>query len=154
MGRTFNDSRMQHFVATKVGGRMIRVSIIMFSTLLAGCAQWPIPTSDQAGEAVGRSVESVSFGRLLDHEPADTLVTLSSSPWGSNVRVLLHETYAAASGRNCRRLTVEPEGQAYPALTCRVSDKAQEWVPVRLLQIGGRPVLSPDTSLPAWKERR
>lgn len=105
-------------------------------------------------DAESSAEESVSLRQLLHHEPANTLITLSNSPWGANVQVLLHETYAAASGRNCRRLTVEPEGQAYPALVCQHPQKNQEWVPVRLLQIGGRPVLNQTSSLPAWNERK
>ena len=133
---------------------MLRVVILMCATFLVGCAQWSSLTLDKSTKVTeGQAVESVSFSRLLDHEPANTLVTLSNSPWGSNVQVLLHETYAAASGRNCRRLTVEPEGQSYPALACQHPKKDQDWVPVRLLQIGGRPVLSQTSSLPAWNER-
>ena len=134
---------------------MLRVVLLMCATFLAGCAQLSdLMLNKSTRVAEGQTVGSVSFSQLLAHEPTNTLVTLSNSPWGASVQVLLHETYAAASGRNCRRLTVDPEGQSYPALACQHPKKDQDWVPVRLLQIGGRPVLNQSTSLPAWNERR
>lgn len=136
---------------------MIRVLILWCAALLAGCAQWSnLSLGGSAdGETESDAAERVELRELLEREPADTLVSLTNSPWGRNVQVLLHETYAAASGRNCRRLTVEPEGRSYPALVCRHPKNAKDWAPVRLLQVGGRPVLSDDTlSPPAWSARR
>lgn len=130
---------------------MIRVLLLSCATLLTGCAHWPSLPSDGAAEG---ATKPIALRELFEREPANTLVSLTDSPWGANVQVLLHETYAAASGRNCRRLTIEPEGQSYPALACQHPKNTRDWVPVRLLQVGGRPLLSRDTSLPAWTERR
>jgi len=134
---------------------MTRIFTLMCAALLVGCAPWTSLTFPGSGKEDAKldAAGSVSLRQLLDHEPANTLITLADSPWGSNVQVLLHEPYAAASGRNCRRLTIEPEGQSYPALVCQHPQKNQDWAPVRLLQIGGRPVLSQSPSLPAWNER-
>ncbi|WP_295399075.1 DVU3141 family protein [uncultured Thiocystis sp.] len=105
---------------------------------MAGCAGWPsTPFGVNDGTA---SEQIVDFQLLLSREPAETLIWLPKSPWGSDRHVLLHEKYAAASGINCRRLTIDPEGQAFPALACQSSKG--KWGTVRLLQVDGRPVLS------------
>lgn len=134
----------------------MRAFILASTLLLVGCAQWPsLPLGGSAdNDAKNREAEQVTLNKLLTREPANTLVSLTNSPWGPNVQVLLHETYAAASGRNCRRLTIEPEGQSYPALVCQHPKNTRDWVPVRLLQVGGRPLLSRNTSPPAWTESR
>ncbi|MBK1649527.1 DVU3141 family protein [Rhabdochromatium marinum] len=91
------------------------------------------------------------FQRALDTAPAGATRSLSQTPWGPGVMVQFHPPYAAASGRRCRRLTVEPRQQARPALACREDGaspaRAPTWQIVRLLQINGRPVLHHSTSL-------
>lgn len=132
----------------------MRVFILLGATVLTGCAQWPSLALNKTDTATDPA-ESATLSQLLNREPADTLITLSNSPWGANLRIVLHETYAAASGRNCRRLTIEPEGQSRPALVCQAPKNLKEWLPVRLLQIGGRPVLTGDAApLPAWEDRQ
>ncbi|WP_242482456.1 DVU3141 family protein [Thiocystis violacea] len=129
------------------------------SALLAGCANLSMKSDWSSklfsfGQAEEPSVEMVNFQDLLTREPANTLLWLPQSPWGSDIHVLLHEQYAAASGRNCRNLTIDPDGRAAPALACQNPKHNKEWQAVRLLQIDGRPVLG-DSSARAqtWSGR-
>ncbi|WP_139058803.1 DVU3141 family protein [Thiorhodococcus drewsii] len=153
-----NQSLLVHvgLLGTRVLLRSVfaRVSLCFCVALLSGCAHWPPSwTRDLSGGT--NAAETLSFQELLTREPANTLVVLPSSPWGTNIRVLLHETYAAASGRNCRQLTIDPDANATPALACQDPDDPTVWVPVRLLQIGGRPLLSVgDEATPVWSGSR
>lgn len=120
-------------------------SLCVCAALLTGCTTWqvknPFARPVQAKEEVSVPGQSYDLQSLLSREPPDTLVVFSTSPWGSNLSAVLHEEYTAASGRNCRRLTLDPEGQYRPALVCRALGGERRWEPVRLLQIAGRPVI-------------
>ncbi|EIC22573.1 hypothetical protein Thi970DRAFT_02845 [Thiorhodovibrio frisius] len=89
-----------------------------------------------------------TFQRALDTAPAGATRTMPETPWGRAMMVEFHQPYVAASGRRCRRLTLEPGPLARPALVCREPDgaktakQAPSWEAVRLLQIDGRPVLN------------
>lgn len=82
-----------------------------------------------------------TFEQALEQAPAEAVRVLPHTPWGENRSIKLHQAYTAASGRWCRRLTIEPEADARPALVCRSGDDQGPWELVRLLHIAGRPML-------------
>ncbi|WP_181919434.1 DVU3141 family protein [Alkalilimnicola ehrlichii] len=107
----------------------------MFAGLvIAGCAATP----SQVSTASARHALPAAFQTMLDEEPVNSRAELRESPWGPDVSVRLHGLYDAASGRVCRRLTVEADGVRRPALACRSQDGV--WTAVRVLHETGRPV--------------
>ncbi len=109
--------------------------------LLGGCATFPdMSAPNWADPKAQEAPEDASFHSLLSSAPANLEVRLEQSPWGQGILAVLHQPYAAASGRRCRRLTLYPNSQARSVLACLEPNTAQ-WQPVRLLQVNGRAVL-------------
>jgi hypothetical protein len=107
------------------------------AALAAGCVGQPFPawsTESPAPAAAASTVHGV-----LETEPAGSRYRLPQSPWGEGVAVELRDLYTAASGRVCRRVTIDPSGARQPALACRTN--GDEWEAVRVLHDDGRPVL-------------
>lgn len=105
--------------------------------MLTGCAPGAFTRSERSAPAAA----SDALQRALETAPAGGFQTLADSPWGAGVVVQFEAPYAAASGRWCRYLLVEPGTLAKPALACRRSERSSSWELVRLLQVDGRPVL-------------
>ena len=124
------------------------------STILAGCAttmgqRVSAPPPGEPPDALPQSVQPIFERGATGPAP------LESSPWGSDVVVVLGRIYSAASGRECRVFSVlaggeVPEGsrpggrshmgeEARPGLACRRADRA--WAEVRMLHHQGRPVM-------------
>ncbi|MBK5929086.1 hypothetical protein CCR82_00660 [Halochromatium salexigens] len=110
------------------------------ATLLGGCATFTDMSAPNWAEPKALAPEDASFHSLLNSAPATREIRLAESPWGQGILAVLHQPYAAASGRRCRRLTLYPHSQPQPVLTCFDPGTAQ-WQPVRLLQVNGRAVL-------------
>lgn len=151
LGQRVGRCRVRHF-ARWIGVTSIAVGV----ALMGGCAAWPpegfLGHGDPATPGAG---PFPSVQELLSREPAGAVVLLPHSPWGDNIQALLHEEYAAASGRDCRRLTIDPNGAAFPALACRQQSQPRTWVAVRLLQVDGYPILdSAVGKTPTWGGRQ
>jgi hypothetical protein len=113
--------------------------------LFSGCSALPLANHEGRGAAPNDAFPA-AFQSMLADAPAGSLARLDASPWGPGVTVVLHDAYHAASGRICRRVTVQSEGMSRPGLACQRRDGA--WEPVRLLHEGGRPRLSADRARP------
>lgn len=145
---TFHVSRYQHMpdcLSAPAPAQLIaRLSVFAGLTALClsltGCV-WPltlVPDRSDSPDA------DAALQRVLEDGAAGSVHQLSTTPWGADLSLTLHPPYDAASGRWCRRLTLDPldpQGQARPALACRARDGKLRWEPVRVLQINGQPVL-------------
>ena len=109
---------------------------------ISGCAT-SYPESTGAGSTnlanlTGAAALPVDVSSFLDSAAPGSVIAVATSPWGSNVEVVAHERYFAASGRICRELTVSNQ-RDLPSkeLACRTSNdgKAGEgtWVTQRLV---------------------
>ncbi|MEA1052152.1 DVU3141 family protein [Lamprobacter modestohalophilus] len=108
--------------------------------LLGGCATFPDMSAPDWTDPKAQASEDGSFHTLLSSAPANLEVRLEQSPWGQDILAVLHQPYAAASGRRCRRLTLYPDSRPRSVLACLEPNTAQ-WQPVRLLQVNGRAIL-------------
>ncbi|MHC9036399.1 DVU3141 family protein [Cobetia marina] len=109
---------------------------------ITGCAT-SYPESTGTGSAnlanlTGAASLPANVSSFLDSAAPGSVIAVSTSPWGSDVEVVAHERYFAASGRSCRELTVSNQ-RDLPSkeLACRTSNdgKAGEgtWVTQRLV---------------------
>ncbi|MCK8066943.1 DVU3141 family protein [Cobetia sp. 1CM21F] len=109
---------------------------------ISGCAT-TYPESTGAGSTnlanlTGAAALPADVSSFLDSGAPGSVIAVPTSPWGSNVEVVAHERYFAASGRICRELTVSNQ-RDLPSkeLACRTSNdgKAGEgtWVTQRLV---------------------
>lgn len=109
---------------------------------ITGCAT-SYPESTGAGSTnlanlTGAASLPADVSSFLDSAAPGSVIAVPTSPWGSNVEVVAHERYFAASGRICRELTVSNQ-RDLPSkeLACRTSNdgKAGEgtWVTQRLV---------------------
>lgn len=113
----------KHFFTLPV--RVVRPGFIgaLAAALLAGCAQ--NPTANDAQEYVlsrdhAKPIDNATLNGFLEQAPGNGAVTVSSSPWGSNVDIVAEAEYFAASGRQCRELKVITfDQQTQQALVCR-----------------------------------
>lgn len=117
------------------------LALLLVATL-NGCTMFPLQQRSESRDLPpSSSVLPETFQTVLSREPGGTSVWLAESPWGMGVTLVLHDTYWAASGRFCRKLTVQTEGPPRLALACQGDDGI--WERVRLLQEGGWPVFDP-----------
>jgi surface antigen len=118
-----------------------RVGVIaVVLMLMAGCAgQREAPQSAAPAERAGAAV-AASLQDVLERAPTGSRYRLPQSPWGEGVAVELRDAYTAASGRMCRRVTIDPAGASQPGLACRRADG--HWQSVRVLHDHGRPILA------------
>ncbi|NVN56275.1 hypothetical protein FLM52_10805 [bacterium Scap17] len=110
--------------------------------VISGCAtDYPVSTgagSTNLANLTGAAVLPADVSSFLDSASPGGVIAVPTSPWGSNVEVVAHERYFAASGRICRELTVS-NNRDLPSkeLACRTSNdgKAGEgtWVTQRLV---------------------
>ncbi len=110
--------------------------------LIAGCAtDYPISTgsgSQNLSSLRGTAPLSADVSAFLDTAAIGGVMSVASSPWGSNVEVVASERYFSASGLTCRHLTVS-NGRDLPGkeLACRTSKtgaaKQGTWVTQRLI---------------------
>ena len=109
---------------------------------ITGCAtSYPESTgtgSTNLANLTGAASLPANVSSFLDSAAPGSVIAVSTSPWGSDVEVVAHERYFAASGRSCRELTVSNQ-RDLPSkeLACRTSNdgKAGEgtWVTQRLV---------------------
>lgn len=101
---------------------------------LSSCAVVPLPA--------GRSGEPQlsALQQFYAQAPRGGRIFVKDSPWGGRVTVVAHESYYAASGRTCRKLTIRQGGMRRPGLVCRLPDAG--WEKVRALARDRRPVSS------------
>ena len=71
-------------------------------------------------------------GGFLTQAPAGAVLNVPESPWGNNVEVVADDAYLAASGRECRKLTVVAvdANNARSALVCKTPNG---WVNQRVV---------------------
>ncbi len=109
---------------------------------ISGCAtDYPVSTGAGSNNLVnltGTASLPADVSSFLDSAAPGSVVAVPTSPWGSNVEVVAHERYFAASGRICRELTVSNQRDLpKKELACRTSNdgKAGEgtWVTQRLV---------------------
>lgn len=76
-----------------------------------------------AGQQPGRALDANLSGFLAQSSPG-AVITLAESPWGAGVTIIGGAPYHAASGRTCRRLTIEGSrrGETYQAVACEALD--------------------------------
>jgi hypothetical protein len=110
--------------------------------VVSGCAALP---ESPAGPRSSELALPPAIQLLLEQEHGDARSWAERSPWGDGVILELHPSYSAASGRTCRRVTIEPAGAGRSALVCREHDG--QWVSVRVLHDGGRARL---LDAPGW----
>lgn len=113
-----------------------------FALTIAGCAtSYPNSSgigSNNVANLTGAASLSADVSSFLDSSAPGSVIGVLNSPWGSDVEVVAHERYFAASGRICRELTVS-NTRDLPSkeLACRTSNdgKAGEgtWVTQRLV---------------------
>lgn len=114
--------------------------VALLLTLLSGCSALPGQGNHGSAQpaaplpALPNAVQTV-----LEREPAGSRFRLPQSPWGAGVVIALQDSYPAASGRTCRRLVIDPEGEPRPGLACRLEDG--NWIESRVLHDNGRPLL-------------
>ncbi len=93
------------------------------------------PTDSRATEVeVALEPKESVFGELdqfFSEAPAGAENKLDNSPWGERAEIVVLAPYYAASGRQCRRLTVKlvSSKQVLDELVCGTA--AGYWVPVR-----------------------
>ena len=114
--------------------------IILAWALVSGCALQPRtagnaePAFADGGEPLPAEVQT-AFGRAA----GGASTRLSSGPWGAGAVLSPEPVYRAASGRDCRRFTVETGGgPRHAGLACRRADGT--WTEARLLHRRGRPL--------------
>ncbi|MEL0615896.1 DVU3141 family protein [Cobetia marina] len=118
------------------------VAVAGLALTIAGCAT-SYPASTGAGSTnlanlTGAASLPADVSSFLDSSAPGSVIAVPTSPWGSDVEVVAHERYFAASGRICRELTVS-NARDLPSkeLACRTSNegKAGEgtWVTQRLV---------------------
>jgi hypothetical protein len=118
------------------------MSVALTFAWLFGCAGLPdLGARDQAlfhAEPPKNALPD-AVRRVLEQEPSGSRFRLPQSPWGADAVIALEaDAYAAASGRTCRRIVIDPEGLARIGLACRLEDGT--WVETRVLHDGGRPL--------------
>ncbi|WP_156961893.1 DVU3141 family protein [Cobetia amphilecti] len=117
-------------------------AVTSLALAITGCAT-SYPESTGAGSTnlanlTGAASLPADVSSFLDSAAPGSVIAVPTSPWGSNVEVVAHERYFAASGRICRELTVSNQ-RDLPGkeLACRTSNdgKAGEgtWVTQRLV---------------------
>ena len=113
--------------------------------LISGCTTLLEHPADSHHATGADAPWGAAFNALLWQEASNRRVHFANSPWGRNLDAILHPSYAAASGRRCRRLTLSPEQPAEQqpriVLACQ-SVETKHWQPVRLLHLDGRAMLS------------
>lgn len=119
--------------------------LVIVSALVSGCGAWPVVSENNPRDAAQEHFPG-AFQSMLSRAPPGSSTHLEQSPWGSDVRVMMHEPYHAASGRTCRDVTVSSDGMRRPALVCERRDGT--WEPVRLLHANGRPAFGMDQGSP------
>jgi len=109
---------------------------------VGGCTALPgLGVSDEVHVALEppRAALPNAVGQLLEQEPTGSRFRISQSPWGTDVVIAMQaDRYAAASGRTCRRILIDPDGLPRLGLACRLEDGT--WVESRVLHDGGRPL--------------
>lgn len=95
------------------GGKALLLGALFLATL-SGCALQPASQSNSgsvvAGSEQGKLVDANLNGFLAQSNLGETL-QLERSPWGNNVNIKADAPYYAASGRVCRKLTVQQIGR-------------------------------------------
>ncbi|MFP4063594.1 MAG: DVU3141 family protein [Halochromatium sp.] len=113
--------------------------------LISGCTTLLEDAADSPQANGADAPWGAEFNALLTQEASNRRVHFANSPWGRNLDAILHPSYAAASGRRCRRVTLSPEQPAEQqpriVLACQIAETKQ-WQPVRLLHLDGRAMLS------------
>lgn len=82
-----------------------------------------------------------AFQHFLSNASVGSSTFLAHSPWGAQITVYAHETYHAASGRVCRKLTITDAGMRRAGLACRLPDGS--WEQVRALTRDRHPAAPP-----------
>lgn len=114
------------------------MSVALLCTLLSGCGALP---GQSLLDAAPLATLPHAVQTVLEQEPAGSRFRLPQSPWGAGVVIALQESYPAASGRTCRRIVIDPEGESRLGLACRLADG--NWIESRVLHDNGRPLLRP-----------
>ncbi|WP_085920317.1 DVU3141 family protein [Halomonas sp. CSM-2] len=97
------------------GGKSLLLGALFLATL-SGCALQPASQNNAASGSVvagseqGKPVDANLNGFLAQSNLGETL-QLERSPWGNNVNVTADAPYFSASGRVCRKLTVQQVGR-------------------------------------------
>ncbi|PMR70769.1 hypothetical protein CR158_03110 [Halomonas heilongjiangensis] len=110
------------------------VVVLGLAMLLGGCAAPGGFSGSQPGGVVqggrGQPLDENLSG-FLSRSPGGAVITLAESPWGRDVEVVADEPYHAASGRECRRLSIVSASTGpQQAVAC---ESAQGWETQRLV---------------------
>lgn len=105
--------------------------------VVSGCASYPNSSAQQEAQYVLNNdpatlLQNDNLNGFLTQAPAGAVLNVPKSPWGNNVEVVADDAYLAASGRECRKLTVVAvdANNARSALVCKTPNG---WVNQRVV---------------------
>lgn len=112
------------------GIAIARLLTLVLITALSGCAQMYAQHNNASGSVIAGGDQGIPVGAslsgFLNESHQGEVVRLSQSPWGPGVNVYSGQPYFAASGRTCRKLTIQGNGGERAAIACKMAD--DQWV--------------------------
>ncbi len=125
-------------ILRKLTGAAKIVSLSLLTSGLFGCAISPgdRPSSEYTTSSASQStLLQAELSGFFEDAASGAVHLAASSPWGDRVEITAAALYDAASGRQCRDLSVQSQHiAAMPAIVCRI--QPGQWESVRPIARG------------------
>lgn len=122
----------------KVTGAAKIVGLSLLISGVLGCAVSPgerLSGEDATPSTSQSRLLQAEIGRFIEDAATGAVLLVASSPWGDEVEITTAALYDAASGRQCRDLSVQSQHiAAMPAIVCRIH--SGQWESVRPITRG------------------
>ncbi|QEQ95863.1 DVU3141 family protein [Neptunomonas concharum] len=107
------------------------LSVVLIGFAVTGCSSQMSSYKAKAPATPPANLLSEDIAAFLQSTEAGSRQAFDQSPWGEQVTVVADESYASATGSECRPLTILKPDSDSRALAC--SKNGADWYSVRVL---------------------